>query len=451
MKMIIVLYSLILTTYLQANENLLDSIKRYKINDLEVVWVRDDKFPKYTASIYFSDGAYSDSIPGLTKATFEQLTSGTSKLSEKEINEVLDFYAASVKSSVTHEYSILTVQGLTKDISPVISLVCDLFNDSQFPNDQLESYKSRGQSQLKNLITNHSSLADRVFRMISFQDTEFSQPVEGNIEGLGKLKQSDLKKKLARLNGIKKVLYISGPKESQQIANLMQEKCSWKHDSLKKSSTLPKMSLQNRIYLVPVTDANQAQIRIGRYLTKEEIGSKFDRYHFLAGFLGGGFTSKLVQELRVKRGLTYSAGSYVSIQREYARAGIQTFTKSETVDEVVSLISDIFSEVGNLKTLKMEEFNHAKSHQVGSYAFAFEAPDALLGQLMLYDHQGRKETELVEFPKNIQEMIPSDLSQSSFEVFQWDKLSIVVVGDRSLEKELSKIRPVKIIEAKSFL
>src|SRR5690606_23375656 len=97
--------------------------------------------------------------------------------------------------------------------------------------------------------------------------------------------------------------------------------------------------------------ANQAQIRIGRYLNFEEMKGKHDQFHFLAGFLGGGFTSKLIQELRVKRGLTYSAGAYVSMQRDYARAGISTFSKNETAAEAISIIRDVFQEMRDPKNI----------------------------------------------------------------------------------------------------
>ena len=89
-----------------AKESFLDSVKRTKWGDLDVVWVEDDKFPRFTASIYFQDGGLNDSIPGLTQATFDLLTSGTTKESQREIAEFFDFYGANLRHSVTHEYSV---------------------------------------------------------------------------------------------------------------------------------------------------------------------------------------------------------------------------------------------------------------------------------------------------------------------------------------------------------
>jgi predicted Zn-dependent peptidase len=98
-----------------------------------------------------------------------------------------------------------------------------------------------------------------------------------------------------------------------------------------------------------------------------------------------------------------------------------------------------------------KEFKHQQGHQIGGFAFGFEEGQAFLTQLMVYDHQGRKLQELVEFPKTISQLTPQSLSQISLEALSWDKLTIVVVGDKSLEKSLSRIRPVRVLNFEDFL
>jgi zinc protease len=234
------------------------------------------------------------------------------------------------------------------------------------------------------------------------------------------------------------------------MKDIIANRCHWTSKSTFKKLELKKPSSQSAIYLVPVPGANQAQIRIGRYVIPEEIKGKYDHFNFLSGFLGGGFTSKLVQELRVKRGLTYSAGAYVSMQRDYGRAGIMTFSKNESASEVISIVRDVFQDI-TAKKFTTEEFKHQQGHQIGGFAFGFEETNAFLSQIMLYDHQGRDLQELVKFPDLIASLTPEALSQASLVAFPWDRLTIVVVGDKSLEKSLSRIRPVRILKYQDFL
>jgi zinc protease len=439
-----------LSAPLAEARNFLDSVKRFRWGDMDVVWVEDNMFPKFSASFYIQDGALSDTIPGLTQATFDQFQTGTSKENQREIAEFFDFYGARVRHSVTHEYTILSVQALAKDLKPVMGKVCELFRDAQYPEKELSSYASRAKSHLRNMVTSHSSLADRIFRQVSLRDTPYLHPVEGNLESFDKLTPTMLRERLTVLGATKKTLYLAGPSGAKDMEGILKRDCGWSNQSQLRPVELKKPSSQSAIYLVPVPGANQAQIRIGRYVTNEEVKGKFDHFNFLSGFLGGGFTSKLVQELRVKRGLTYSAGAYVSMQRDYGRAGIMTFSKNETASQSIALIRDILHEVSTGQFTE-QEFKHQQGHKIGGYAFGFEETSAFLAQLMLYDHQGRKLEDLARFPEVIGGLKQRDLAQAAFEAFPWERMTIVVVGDKELEKSLSRIRPVRVLNFEDFL
>jgi zinc protease len=439
-----------LSTLSHAKDSFLDSVNRMNWDGLDVVWIEDDKFPKFTASIYFQDGALNDAFPGVTQTTFDQLTAGTEKETQRQIAEFFDFYGANLRHSVTHEYSVMSIQALTKDIAPVMGKVCSLFREAKYPVNELKSHVSRAKSGLRNLVTSHAALADRVFRKVSLNETAYASPVEGTLESFDKMNSEILKSRLEALNKTRKVLYIAGPKEIKDLRKVIKDECPWTNETKVSPQVLKKPSSESAIYLVEVPSANQAQIRIGRYMTASEFKGKYDVLQFMSRFFGGGFTSKLVQELRVKRGLTYSAGAYVSMQRDYGRAGIMTFSKNETAAEAIAIIRDVFQDVSSRK-FELKEFNHQKSHQIGGYAFGFEETSAFLGQVMLYDHQNRDLRELVNFPENIKKLEPSSLASASFEAFPWEKLTIVVVGDKSLVKSLSRIRPVRVIKYEDYL
>jgi len=59
--------------------------------------------------------------------------------------------------------------------------------------------------------------------------------------------------------------------------------------------------------------------------------------------------------------------------------------------------------------------------------------------------------ELVNFQETIAAFSPEGLAQTNLEAFPWERLTIVVIGDKSLEKSLSRIRPVKILDYQDFL
>lgn len=451
MKYNLIAASLIFSTSVLAEDNFLSSVKTFTMNDYEVVWLQDKKFPAFNASIYFNDGALRDAVSGLTQVTFDQLSSGTSKETEKQIAEFFDFYGASINHSVTHEYSVFNIKGLTKDITPVVGKVCELFNDATYPKFELDSYVARKKSNLKNMVTSHSQLADRIFRKLSLAGTPFGTDTDGTLISLDKISSSALKERLTGLSKARKVIFLSGPSEAKEVVDVISKKCQWTQETELAANKVNKPQEQSALYLVPVPGANQAQIRIGRYLTKQEVEGKDDQFQFLSGFLGGGFTSKLIQELRVKRGLTYSAGAYVSMQRDYGRAGVVTFSKSETASEVVSLVRNILSDMENPAKISEEEFKHQQNHQIGGHAFEFEKNAALLARMINYRHQNKDFSLMLAFPDKVKAMTPQALSHSTSEVYPWERMTVVIVGDKSLVQSLSKVRPVKIIDYKDYL
>lgn len=451
MKMKLALILTFICSSVLAENNFLSSVKRTKIKDYEVIWLEDKKFPSFIASVYFNDGALRDEVDGLTQVTFDQLSSGTSKETEKEIAEFFDFYGASLRHSVTHEYSVLTIRGLTKDIDPIVNKVCDLFNDAQYPQFELDSYISRKKSNLRNLVTSHSNLADRVYRKISLKGTPFATDVDGTLSSLDQIKSKNLKARLGEISKAKKKIFLAGPRDVKKVVEVMAKRCQWTNETEITPREISKPKEESVIYLVPVPGANQAQIRIGRYLNSQEAEGKDDQFEFLAGFLGGGFTSKLIQELRVKRGLTYSAGAYISMQRDYGRAGIVTFSKNESTSEVVGLIRNILGEIELPQRINMDEFKHQQNHQIGGHAFSFEKVNGLLNRIISYEHQNKDLSSMLDFPDKVKNMTPQVLSRSAKEVFPWRKMTIIVVGDKSLKDSLAKIRPVRIIDYKDFL
>ena len=105
-----------------------------------------------------------------------------------------------------------------------------------------------------------------------------------------------------------------------------------------------KRSKKQKVVLVTVPKANQAQVRMGRILAQNEI-KNIPLLMLSSKFLGGGFTSQLMKSVRVKSGLSYSVGAFAAGQRGYGRSGISSFTKNKTILELISTIKTTVDEV----------------------------------------------------------------------------------------------------------
>ncbi len=435
-------------------------IEKFQWGNLDVIWANDSRYPLFSMVVYFADGALSDGPNyGSTQAAFNLMTSGTKSFSQHDIAENLEYLAVSYGASVTHEYSTYSVSGPIKNLAPAMKMICHIFHDATFPEVEVAKEKKRSESAIKDMIDNHGPLAERAFREITLSGTPFSYPVGGKLKDISKLKSSALAAKIAYFNKqVKKRIYLTGPRSVLDIKKMLLEDCSWGQKEqnfiraltpLENKQIAMAKDTAPKIILVKVPKANQAQIRLGKILGKNDVGQD-EILEFSSSFIGGGFTSRLMREVRVKRGLTYSISARASGQREYGRSVISTFTKNETTEETIKVIKEVLNAVAKGE-IDQEDFQRTKDFIVGSYPFRFEKTQAYLMQLLSLDHEGKSYDELYNLPTKISAIKSENLMASMSYLFPYDKLHIVVLGPIALKEKLEKIGKVEVRDYKDFL
>ncbi|MCO4793119.1 MAG: insulinase family protein [Bacteriovoracaceae bacterium] len=439
-----------------GDSSIKNRIKKFEWDGIEVVWLEDNRYPTYDVMVYFGDGALSDAprAQGETSAMFGMMASGTRRFSQKDISENLEFFGATHGPYVTHEYSIYSINGLVKDIVPTMKMVCHLFKDAAFPKQELSKEKRRMKNSLQNIVNDQGSLASRVFREVSLSGSPYYYPVGGKLKDIKGLNQKGLSKKLDYFNTkVKKRIYISGPESTLVIKRILNEDCGWsgKDAQYVRSIDYSPIKTENGpdVLLVTVPKSNQAQVRIGRFLNKGE----FDKNHIMSltsGFLGGGFTSKLMREVRGK-GLTYSIGAFAAGQRDYGRAGISTSTANE---KLIALLSEIEKTITGAAggDISNEDLERARGLLIGSHPFQFEKSSDFLQQLIFLDHEGKNYEDLFDFTERVSKVNKKQVVDELKKLFGWNKQTILILGNKVLLKKLKASgKNVKILNYKKFL
>ncbi|MBF0362279.1 MAG: insulinase family protein [Oligoflexia bacterium] len=440
------------------------SIIKENIKNLQFVYLPDNRLPTYEIVFYFADGALSDEVGsnGETSSMITLLTSGTKRYKQEEISDFLEFYGAGIGGNVTHEYTYFVVGGLAKDLVPTVKMICHLFSQSVFPEDELNKLKIRSKTAIENIISSPSALTDRVFREVSLRETPYQKSAEISLQGIKNLNQKVLNKKLQYFrNIVKKRIYISSPKDAYlEAKKIISKDCAF---NLSKSNFVRKINsadaqqknLQSykdsKVFLVPMVNSTQAQIRVGRYLASEDVDD-IDLLHVGSEILGGsGFGSMLMQELREKRGLTYGASAFATPQRDYGRSMISTFTKTETTNEAIEVIKNVLAKLSQ-GDYEDSELQKRIKYLKGKHPFGFERRSSYLKQLIYFDHIGRDYKYIYSFPDLIGKFSKEDVSKQMKKIFPWEKQVILVTGNPSLESELTKKwGKVVILDYKNFL
>jgi zinc protease len=461
MTKIIQLYFIMLLAFSHSlyAENYLDKkLKKTTWNGVEVNWIVEPALKTYDLIVKFEQGSISDrdGKKGATSMAFNQLFAGTNRYTRKEIADYLEFFGTTYGFSVTHEQVLMNLSGLAKDAGQTLRFMCHLMDDATFPTEELTNEINRQKSALKNLPSNQGALASRAHREISLAGSLYAYPSEGKLVDLERLKSQDLKERLQNFHKeVKKKIYVIGPKSLEELEKVIHHDCGWsKENTLVNHGAVVKNGLlaqsDNLIHFVELPGSNQAQIRLGRLLTQDEAQKDLELTTFASKVLGGGFTSLLVTELRVKRGLTYSASSMAGPQKNYGRAVISTFTRNEEVANLLMILKNEML-VSNM-TIDADNFLRMKRFAKGSYLFGLETNSSMMGQLITFDHIGKKFKDIYLYPQIVDSLKKEDVEKKIYDIFGWSKQIVLVAGDPSLIKTLrQKGFEVKSYKAEQFL
>jgi len=197
--------------------------------------------------------------------------------------------------------------------------------------------------------------------------------------------------------------------------------------ALAERTPVPARRTARRFLLVDIPDATQTQIRFGN-LALRRADPDYTAAQVANTLLGGGFSSRLIDELRVKRSLTYSAWSAFSARLTGGDFRVGTFTKTPTTVETLALALDV---TGGIRggPPAATELAKAKAYLRGQFALKLETPDALAGRLAEIEFQGLPPDELERYRARVAALTPEDIARvAMLHIPPPDTMQLVVVG-----------------------
>jgi len=380
MLRIIIAFALLLSTYVNAQ----DVIKVGKItqwhtdNGMKVLFQRADSLPMIDFRLIFDAGAARDGsfksdqgivLAGLAKLTNGLIFEGTSDMDANQIAEKFAGLGIEYGNGSYRDMAIVNIRTLSDEQTRNngVSLLSQILSAASFPVEALQRESARMLVALDYEDQTPSKKASRYFYQSLYPDHPYGTPPSGTRESLKAIKQKDLVRYYRQHYVAKNVVLaiVGDLNEAQaydyaeQIANAM--------PAGQKAAELPDANQQSKVVLVRENHpSTQTTVLMGQPVLKR--GEK-DLYALYIGnhILGGsGFSSRLMKEVRVKRGLTYSIGSYLVSMHVQGPYQFSFTTKKSSTKEAIQLVEQAlkqFIEQGPTK----EELSNAKLNITGSF------------------------------------------------------------------------------------
>ena len=437
MKIRLSLFILFLCVY--TNAYALPDINTWKTSKgLKVLHVKSSELPMIDIALTFDAGSARDEgLPGLSVMMHSLLDKGTGTFNADDIASGFEDVGAQFSSTVDLDKSSITLRSLSDKalFDRALNLYIDVVSMPSFPKRDFKREQKRLLIALEDQDQRPSSIVSRTFFKTLYQDHPYSTPRDGNKESIEKLTLKDIKSFHAKYIGATSaVLAIVGNASIEEAKSIAE----------KISHSLPKGESHAAIQKAPATQSNkqhigfpsqQAHVRIGQLGIERGNPDYFTLYlgnHVLGG---GGFTSRLVEEVRSKRGLSYSVYSYFSPYKNAGPFVLGLQTRSDQANEAIKVCMDVLNDyIENGPT--EEELQLSKQNIINGFPLRIDSNRDILGYLSLIGYYNLPITYLNDFTNKIESITLEDVKEAFRDHLHPESFITVVVGsEQKSEKE----------------
>ena len=423
---IIAFLSLVLVKYADAFE-----IKQVTSNSGITAWlVEDHKNPLITMQFMVRSGS---SIDPKTKTGLAYLVSGLLDEGAGDLDSK-SFQAALEKNSIALSFNARmdsfsgTLSTLTETKEEAFLLLALAIKEPRFDPEPTLRVKSQIAASLRASKENPNNIAGKLWWQLAFPSHGYGRPKKGTPETLASITREDMKDYVNK-NLIKDNISIS------VVGDITTGELSAVLDDI--FGDLPSSSSRNELRDTRVKNSGETVV-VERDIPQSVVifghdGIKRDDADWYAAtilfeILAGGFGSRLTEEIREKRGLTYGVAAY---PLPLDKAGVivgSVSTVNGRVAESIRLIRDIWRRFGE-EGPTIEEIQNAKDYINGSFSLRFTNSKTIVGVLNALQRFDLGKNYIEERANLIAKVTLEDLKRVAKRIFKAESLTFVIVGD----------------------
>ncbi|GAB3392619.1 M16 family metallopeptidase [Massilia agri] len=421
-------------------------------NGLRVVGIENREVPLVQFDIAIDGGLLLDNPDkvGVANLMARMLTQGTAKKTPEELEEAIQQLGAAINVSARSEDVRISVTTLARNFDATLDLVEEILLQPRWDENEFALIKQSVLSQIRQQDADPNALAAINFnKLIYAKDDLRSRNILGTAATVNAITIEDLKAWYrANLSPSVARMHVVGalPKASvtRALADLGRD---WKAKPVSLPAATPaSIGAAGKVYFVDVPDAKQSVLRIGyRALAATDA----DYYpatvaNYILG--GGGFASRLTQQLREGKGYTYGINSSFSGSQSAGPFTIASGVRSNVTLESTQLVKQVLQDYA--PTFSAADLETTKNFLVKSNARAFETATAKLGMLDNISKYGWSPSYVKDREAIVKAMTLPEVQALSEKYLDPSKMVWLVVGDAKTQlprmKELGFGEPVVI-------
>ena len=398
----------------------------------KVLLVEDHDIPMLDVAVSIPAGSSFDSADkaGVASMTHQLLDAGAEGFSEDEISRSMADIGAQLGGSVDQDRASVTLRTLSNAVerAKALEVMSRVLQHPVFPEAILTREKTRLIADLKEAETKPESIADKAFQKAVYGTHPYALPVSGDVASVEKITVQDLKDfyhlHYTAHTAVVAIMGDATRAQAEAIAQQLTEKLSADKTTVTLHNEELKIAASEQRIAHPAT---QSHIVIGAPGMARSDPDYFALYvgnHILGG---GGFTSRLMNEVREKKGLAYSVYSYFIPLKQPGAFEIGLQTKKEQADEALQLVRNILAEF-IAKGPTEKELLAAKQNIIGGFPLRIDSNSKIIGYLSTIGFYDMPLTYLDDFTRKVEQVSVAQVKAAFARHINPNAMATIIVG-----------------------
>lgn len=402
--------------------------------DSGMVLLHAEKTTLPFVTVIVSVGAGSVSEPaekaGLANLTADLLNEGTATRTAKQISEAIEFVGGSLDTSGGADYVSASLTVLKKDLDLGFELLADILLNPAFDDKEIERRKRIIKNAIIQQKEEPGAIASKAFNRAVFGDHPYGRPTEGTEESLDRITRQDIVDyHAARYAPNNAAMVVVGDIDHSRLNGLLEKYFgNWKKKEIGQAA-LPAVGPKQKAEVLTTTkDLQQSTVVLGH------IGISRDNPDFYAVSVmnyilgGGGFASRLMDNIRDNRGLAYDVRSSFSASRFGGSFTASLQTKNESAN---TAIEEVLKEMERIRTepVTEKELADAQAYLTGSFPLRLDSNRKIAGMLAAIENYQLGLDYVEQYPKRIRAVTREDILRVARTYLDPKNYVLVVVGD----------------------
>ncbi len=414
-------------------------------NGLKVFVMQNSKLPRISATLTIDrDPVLEGDKAGLHAMAGTLLQRGTTKMNKVKLDEEIDFLGASINTFSTG----VSARSLKANFPKVMELMADIIFRPSYPAEELEKIRKQQLSGLKSAMNNPASISGNVTNRVVYGKTHPYGTIRTE-ESINSVTVADIKQYINTYwkPNISYLVFVGDISAAE--ARSLSEKYfgKWEKGDVPKSNhEFAQSPDKNYIDMVDRPASVQSVINISHTAELKPGTPDAIPASVMSNILGGGFSSRLVQNLREKYGFTYSASGSLSPDKYIGSFTANASVRNEKTD---SAIGQFLAELNRIRNVVADEaeVSRMKNNMAGSFARSLENPATIANFALNVARYNLPKNYYRDYLKNLANVTPQQVQMMAKKYVLPENMHIVIVGNaKQVTPGLEKYGPVKYFD-----